>query len=103
MKIKKIAEIVKDAYNEYQSKKFEYEKNSRIYGFETHDYLIVLLEKRLRAHGIEKAEIVMISETRGFIIYGSTLFDFVIIDSTNSARVIIYKYYLEKSIETVIR
>jgi hypothetical protein len=102
MKIKKIVEIVKDAYNEYQSKKIEYEKNARIYGFEAHDYMVVLLEKRLRAHGIEKAEIIVISETRGFIIHGSTLFDYVIIDSTNSARVIIYKYYLEKSIETVI-
>ena len=103
MKTNKIAEIVKEAYNEYQSKKREYEKHAKIFGFDTHDYMVVLLERRLKALGIEKAEIIVISETRGFIIYDSVLYDYVIIDATNSARAIIYKYYLEKSIETVIK
>ncbi len=93
-KLRKIAEAIKKAQGEYARKKEELAEKFRHYGLEPVDYFEVLIEKNLKGILGENIEVRLANEDRGFIINGSTLYEFI-----NFGLVVtVYKYYLKDQI-----
>jgi hypothetical protein len=98
MKIKKIAEAIKNTYNEYLKRKNELGEKLARYELLPQEYLEVLVEKNIKEILGENMEVRLVSESRGFIINGSALYEFIIYPLANSSVVTVYKYYLKDQI-----
>ena len=97
-KLRKIAETIKNTYNEYLKRKNELGEKLARYELLPQEYLEALVENRLKEVLGENIEARLVSESRGFIWEGSNLYEFIIYPLANSSVVTIDKYYLRETI-----